>query len=306
MTISNSKNKIKVWDIPVRMFHWALVVLIVFQVVTAEVEGRGFALHIFFGYGVLFLILFRFIWGFWGTGYAQFSEFLRSWPVVKQYTIQLLKFSPPRFIGHNPLGGWMIVLLLLGLMVQVITGLPAGSDEAVGPWASLLSAHAGESMAEFHEAFSIVLLCLIAIHIGGVIADWMLTGENLVKAMFTGQKESAGDENPPYQKKVKAPMKNLIFSFCLALILTAALSPAGFAPGNGNARQQGGTQGWKSEARGMLSADEIKRHLEGLGYTKIKEIDFEDGKVEVKATDAQGRMAELYLDPATGQIMRDH
>jgi len=161
---------------------------------TAESSSEFvFQIHLLAGYLVLGLILFRLIWGFVGTRYARFNEFVRPWPTVRDYTKRLMALRPPHSIGHNPLGGWMIVLLLAVLAGIVVTGLFGGevrSDQLdqAGPLAHYVSTGFASDLKELHEGLFNILLVLVGIHVAGVITDIVLTRDNLVRAMITGYK----------------------------------------------------------------------------------------------------------------------
>lgn len=189
------KIRLFVWDIPTRAFHWSLLALVALAWATAEGESNfWFRVHLAAGYGVLGLLVFRLIWGFAGTRYALFDSFVRPWRTVWNYTKKLAALRPPYSIGHNPLGGWMVILLLATLAGVVVTGLfgaesEKGIQEAAGPLAHLVSAATASEMIEMHEELFNILLILVGIHVAGVIADIVLTRDNLVRAMVTGYKE---------------------------------------------------------------------------------------------------------------------
>jgi cytochrome b len=191
---TRSRPSIRVWDLPVRVFHWLLVVLVALAWVSGEAEGSGFVVHQLAGYGVLVAIVFRVLWGFMGSRHARFSDFLRPWRVVWDYAKRLAALSPPRSLGHNPLGGWMILLLLGTLAVLVVTGLFAGEEGLGGPLRGTVSPSMAEGLAEVHEGLTVFLLVLIGIHVAGVGADSLLTRDNLVWAMLTGRKEVSAEE----------------------------------------------------------------------------------------------------------------
>jgi len=188
MTTQDRLKTIRVWDLPTRLFHWLLVVLVAIAWATGETEGPLFLVHKLAGYGVLAAILFRLIWGFVGGRYARFQDFIRPWSELRDYTKGLLTLRPALTVGHNPLGGWMIVLLLVTLFGAVGTGLFASEDEVAGPLANLVSPGLGHALAEIHEGFAYFLLLLIGIHITGVLVDSILTRHNLILSMITGRK----------------------------------------------------------------------------------------------------------------------
>lgn len=191
---ASARAELFVWDVPTRVFHWSLVTLVVIAWVTSETESDYLVqIHLLAGYLVLGLLLFRLIWGFVGTRYARFYDFVRPWRVVRDYAKQLVAFRPPHSIGHNPLGGWMVVLLLVVLAGVVATGLFGGESsngqiESAGPLAHYVSVATASELIEMHEALFNILLVLVAIHIAGVMADIVLTRDNLVRAMVTGYK----------------------------------------------------------------------------------------------------------------------
>ena len=208
---------VKVWDIWVRLFHWSLVGLFVVAYFTAEEEN---IVHIYSGYAVLVLIVFRVFWGFFGSKYARFSDFVYSPRQVIQYIQEMVAGKPQRYLGHNPLGGWMIIALLAGLVVVTVTGLKVYAiEEGRGPLAKAdqllvidyayadrdedeegAEEYQGKKDAddeedeekmweELHDVSTDVTMFLIFLHILGVIVSSRMHGENLVRAMFTGNKE---------------------------------------------------------------------------------------------------------------------
>ena len=217
MAESTGAGKIKlfVWDSPTRVFHWTLLTLVAIAWATGGETDFWFQIHLASGYGVLGLLVFRLIWGFAGARYARFTSFVRPWHAVLAYTKQLARLNPPHSIGHNPLGGWMVVLLLAMLTAIVGTGLfgaeiKDGVQEAAGPLAHLVSAGTASDLAELHEELFDVLLVLVAIHVAGVITDMVLTRDNLIRAMITGFKTvdpanaNAGTGAVPYGRMVIA------------------------------------------------------------------------------------------------------
>ena len=206
-------NVIRVWDPWVRIFHWSLVLAFVVAYSSGDEEN---SVHIYSGYDVAGLIAFRFIWGITGTRYARFRNFMYSPRAVIGYLKGLLAGRPKHYIGHNPAGGWMIMVLLLTLAVVTVSGLKVYAiEEGLGPLAgdtssvSLISqAHADsdddddhgkykkghheddeeEFWEEIHEASSNFMLLLIVLHVAGVVVAGRLHGESLVKGMITGKK----------------------------------------------------------------------------------------------------------------------
>lgn len=191
MTDMTEKRRLFVWDAPTRLFHWIIVAGVIVAWATGEADTSfWFDVHLAAGYTVLAALVFRVIWGFAGSRHALFRDFLRPWAVVRDYTRRLACLKPPHFIGHNPLGGWMVILLLLVLAGLSVTGLFGGEhDEAeAGPLAYMVAPALAEGLVEIHEVLFNLLLVLVGIHILGVVTDMVLTRDNLIAAMFTGYK----------------------------------------------------------------------------------------------------------------------
>lgn len=206
----SSENTVQVWDIAVRIFHWSLVASFVVAYLTSEEESVW---HIYSGYTVLGLILFRILWGLIGSKHARFSDFIYPPGVVIKYVKELIAGNPTHYQGHNPAGGWMVIALLLGLFVVTLSGLKLYAvEEGLGPLAGvntdlavISSAYADrdehgeddekhddeeEFWEELHEVSTNITLLLIFLHIAGVVVSSRLHKENLVKAMITGKKKA--------------------------------------------------------------------------------------------------------------------
>lgn len=184
----SSQDNVKVWDPLVRIFHWSLVV----GFTLAYASGESWKdLHVISGYVVGGLITFRLLWGLVGSRHARFSDFVRRPAAVIDYLKQLLAGTARRYLGHNPAGGAMIMLLLVGLALTTLTGLGlyAGEDGA-GPLAGLIpmSHFWEEAFEETHEFFANFTLMLVLVHVAGVALSSLLHRENLVRAMITGRK----------------------------------------------------------------------------------------------------------------------
>ena len=174
-------QRILVWDIPTRVFHWLLALSFAGAYLTAESE-RYRDIHVVLGYTLLGLIGFRLLWGFFGTRYAQFRSFLFSPGEVVAYVRSLLRGKPAHYVGHNPAGS-MAIWLLLGL--GILTG-------ATG--VMLFQDIGGEALEELHELLSNAMLAIVFIHIAGVVVSSVLHRENLVRAMITGFKSAEPEQ----------------------------------------------------------------------------------------------------------------
>jgi cytochrome b len=187
----NEGQTVKVWDVFIRVFHWALVG----GFATAYLSAEDFeSVHNWAGYTVLGLVTARLLWGVVGTEHARFANFVRSPVVAFQYVVDVVAGRARRFIGHNPAGAAMIVLMLATLAALTVSGVALyGADEGRGPLAGLLAGSGEEYehlLEEVHEFLANLMLALIAIHLVGVIVESLVHQESLVRSMFTGRKRA--------------------------------------------------------------------------------------------------------------------
>jgi len=208
-----SDNQVRVWDPLVRLFHWSLVAAFIIAYFTGDEESL---VHVYAGYFIIGLLAFRILWGFVGTRYARFSDFLYSPGRTVQYLKGMFSGAPEHFTGHNPAGGWMIMMLLVSLLITSYSGLKVYGLEGHGPLAAggveaglVAPAYAdddergehaeheghgggeGEGFwEELHEVFANLTVLLVLIHVAGVVVASRLHGENLVRAMVTGRKNA--------------------------------------------------------------------------------------------------------------------
>ena len=168
-------TSVKVWDWPVRVFHWTLAASVIGAYVTGESEDFE-RLHHTLGWVAAGLIAFRVVWGLVGTRYARFSEFIRGPAQVWAYIKSLRSGQPQHFVGHNPVGAVAVILLLGLTALSVYTGWLALADNAA------------EWLEEAHEIAANTLITVVLVHVIGVLWSSRTHGENLLKAMLTGRK----------------------------------------------------------------------------------------------------------------------
>jgi len=210
MIAMTEDSRAKVWDIAVRVFHWSLVVTFFVAYVSGDDESL---LHVYAGYTVLTLIALRLVWGLVGTKHARFSDFIYGPAETERYVKSILSSKPLNYVGHNPLGGWMVVALLVCLLGACWSGLMVYGKQGYGPlamhgaWGVSLAmangdheehsselhlqkrnAEGEEFWEEIHEAFSKLTLFLVFLHVVGVLIASAIHRENLIKAMITGYK----------------------------------------------------------------------------------------------------------------------
>jgi cytochrome b len=186
-----TSTRILVWDVPVRLFHWSLALLLVVSYFTARAGGDWMKLHFWSGYAILTLLFFRIAWGFLGSTTARFSSFLKGPSAALAHLGHLLGRGRPRDAGHNPLGGAMVVILILAVLAQAATGLFAADTDmgmVNGPLALKVADKWVERATDFHSFWINVLLILTGLHVLAVLFYLVWKRQNLIGAMFTGRK----------------------------------------------------------------------------------------------------------------------
>lgn len=210
-------NRIRVWDVPTRVFHWTLVLSFAGVFLTSESE-RYRDIHVLLGYTVLGLVAFRMLWGFLGTRYARFSSFLFTPGQVIAYVHDLIRGRAVRYVGHNPAGSVAIWLLLALATGAGITGL------------LLFQEVGGDAMEELHEALSFAMLAVVAVHVAGVAVSSLLHRENLVRAMITGHKGGeAGQGAVPSRAWLGVIMLAAVVAFWTTSDLSGPAASGGMA-----------------------------------------------------------------------------
>jgi len=179
---SPETGSLKVWDPVVRLSHWLLVASVALAWFTTEGYGRW---HERIGYLALAVAVVRIAWGLIGSRSARFSQFIRSIRHTYDYACSVVASRQPRYLGHNPLAGWMALALLLMILLVTGTGVLYTTDTYWGV----------EWVEELHEALAYLMLPLVALHIIGAIATSRQHQENLVAAMLHGNKRAAGQDD---------------------------------------------------------------------------------------------------------------
>ena len=191
------RRQIRVWDLPLRLFHWLLVAAIALAFLSSE-EGSPLSdWHIMSGWVAAVLIVFRIVWGLVGGEHSRWSDFIRP-AGLGEHLRELIRFRPAPSLGHNPLGALSVLVLLTLATAVVWTGVAIG-----------------ETNEEFHELLAWTLLALIAIHVIAVVVMSLLTRDNLIKAMITGRKSA--DLHPVANDAFRPPW----YAFVLAALVLA-------------------------------------------------------------------------------------
>ena len=209
----------KVWDAPTRLFHWAIVLLIACSYLSVTFDRLD--LHFLSGYALLALLLFRLAWGFVGSETSRFRQFLRSPIAGFRHLGTIGRVEPDNEVGHNAAGGWMVLILLGALAVQVGLGLFANDDVAVdGPLRHLISKGLSDQITTWHGIWFNVILGLIVLHVVAIIAYAVLKKQNLLRPMITGRKRLPGATRQPRMASPLLAVLLVALSAVLVWVLT--------------------------------------------------------------------------------------
>lgn len=221
-----------VWDGFVRAFHWSLVLLFAGAVATGKAGGEWIVWHMRFGYAILALVLFRTLWGFAGGAYARWGSFLTGPGVAIAFIKRLLARGPAHVIGHNPLGGWMVLVLLLLLAAQGLMGLFSNDEIATtGPLYRYVSEETSIRLMKWHRQTGDILLILVGIHIAAVMFHVFVKKEGIVSAMLSGRKalppDLAHDAEAATQARPGRPAVGFVLlTLAIAIVALAVNWPA--------------------------------------------------------------------------------
>ena len=211
MSDKRDDGTIRVWDLPTRLFKWTLVALVIFQVVSGKMAGHSdltavwLPRHRWCGYAILTLLIFRILWGLVGSTTARFSGFVKGPFAGLHHVRALLGSGPPREAGHNAVGGWMVIALILALLVQVGSGLFTEDDLGMGDGGPLIGA-ASESwvkrMTSLHHWWINLIYILVALHVLAAVLYLIVKKQDLIVPMITGRKKrndvvAPGEPSPP-------------------------------------------------------------------------------------------------------------
>ena len=208
-----------VWDLPTRLFHWGIVGLLGFSWWCAECDRMAW--HYKSGLTLCALVLFRIVWGFAGSSTARFGQFVKGPRAVWQYVRPHGTAPQPAPLGHNPVGGWNVLVLLGLLALQIVTGLFAVDLDGLesGPLSYLVDFDGGRTAAQIHQVSFNALLAVSAIHVAAILFYLAFQRRNLIGAMISGyRRDDSGGT------MVRAPLWCLIAAIGVALAITYAVS----------------------------------------------------------------------------------
>lgn len=219
-----ARQGVPVWDLGVRGFHWLLVLCVTVAALTGFFAQRSaLALHLVAGSAIAALLVFRLVWGTLGSSYARFANFTYGPRAILAYARALQRNRAARHLGHNPLGGAMVLALLLVLGLIVATGtVVLGGFVKQGPLAAFTSFATGRSLIGLHKLLSLLLVAMVAAHLWGVWFESRREGENLAEAMLTGRKQGDGPPARPGRTRLAAML-------CAGLVGLGTLGLAGLS-----------------------------------------------------------------------------
>ncbi|MDZ7713667.1 MAG: cytochrome b/b6 domain-containing protein [Rhodovibrio sp.] len=236
-----------VWDLPTRAFHWLLFASVAVAYLTGgEDEGGQFTLHVAAGYLIAALLVFRIVWGFLGSEHSRFRDFIPTPARVKQHVQGLIAGKPKHYAGHNPVGGIAIFAMIAILVGTLYTGLFGGGED-------------------LHETFANLILIVAGLHVVGVIAESLMTGENLVPAMVHGRKnlpedaEDARESQPAGAGRVLASLAAVVIAAFAGISTGATPWPPTEAAFEGG---EHGEQETKAPEGGGHEDEEAEEHEE--------------------------------------------
>lgn len=221
-----SLRPVRIWDLPVRLFHWMLVALFLFSFLSGKLKGNWMEWHMYSGYAILALLLFRIVWGFVGSTHARFGSFLAGPAAGFSFAKKLFSRSPAHVAGHNPIGGWMVIVLLLSLLLQAGTGLFANDDIAIeGPLYKFVSKELSDRLTTIHFYNFNVLLVLALAHVAAVLFHVLVKKENLVSAMFTGTRRFDAAFEAPAARFASGWLALVLFVLALVAVYLIVKRP---------------------------------------------------------------------------------
>ncbi|WP_108507938.1 cytochrome b/b6 domain-containing protein [Polynucleobacter acidiphobus] len=205
---------VRIWDLPTRLFHWALAICIVLGIVFVKIGGNAIQWHAYCGYTALALILFRVIWGFVGSQHARFANFVPS----PARLIAFLRGQADGGLGHNPLGALSVIALLTVVLIQALTGLFADDDIFFqGPLAKYVSNDTVALLTSIHRFNQYLIFALVGLHIAAILYYYFIKRENLVGPMVTGDKLT--DTTPKVEETVDSSRQRMLALAIFLLII---------------------------------------------------------------------------------------
>jgi cytochrome b len=213
-------RRVQVWDLPTRLFHWLVAALVAAAYLSWRLDWMGW--HAWFGEALLALVLWRLLWGFFGSDTARFARFLASPRAAWHHLAQIRRRDADREPGHNPAGGWMVLVLLALLLGETLTGIYVGNDVAdEGPLTELTPASIANLITALHRLLWQALLAAVVLHLLAIFIYFAVKRHNLLLPMVTGRKRLPDSVPPPRMASMARALAALL---CAAAAATALAS----------------------------------------------------------------------------------
>ncbi len=216
------EREVTVWDVPTRLFHWTMVLLLAVMAATGKIGGGWLALHLRCGEALAVLVLFRLLWGVIGSQSARFADFVGGPSTVLRY----LRSGDAPSAGHNPLGGWMVLVLLALLGGQISSGLFAADVDSYlfdGPLAHRIAPALAEAVTGWHKRLFNLLLLLSLLHVVAIAGYRVLKKQNLLLPMVTGRKRVPAAAGVPFLASWRLALASLLLAVLLVVGALLAL-----------------------------------------------------------------------------------
>jgi cytochrome b len=303
--MDNGNDKVRVWDPLIRIFHWTLVAA--FTVAFFTDDEDLLLPHVWAGYVVVGLLIFRLLWGFVGSAHARFSDFAFAPSRVVSFLWDTFQGDAKRYLGHNPAGGWMIILLLVMLTLLSITGLVLyAADNHAGPLAGLM-AGAGRDVEDvfegLHEFFANFTIFLVIIHVAGVVVESILHKENLTWAMVSGYKRASGAEPMSAPKPVAKTISIVSGFFAVGLAMVAV----GMLGGGHEVMADPREPNLQTNLKDLVPLEQLIIKAESMHAGRLLEAELKtiDGReiYEIEILDDGGKVWETYYDAHSGELI---
>ena len=226
MKTPGEQRPVRVWDVPTRLFHWVLVVLVAVSFGTGKTGGlKAMDVHVVVGCAVLTLVLFRIVWGFVGSTHSRFADFVHGVPTVWRYGRGLLGGGYRAPLGHNPMGGWVVVVMLAVLLTQATTGLFANDDVFIeGPLAAKVTKEASDTLTWVHHQGAHAMVVLVGLHVTAALAYLVVKKENLILPMITGKKPISADADATEGRFASPWLAVAVLGLAAAVVAAVATS----------------------------------------------------------------------------------
>jgi cytochrome b/uncharacterized membrane protein YkoI len=299
-------DRIRVWDPLLRIFHWTLVAAFTIAFFTDDEDML--LPHVWAGYVVVGLLIFRLLWGFVGSAHARFSDFVFAPSRAVSFLWDTFQGDAKRYLGHNPAGGWMIILLLVMLTLLSITGLVLyAADNHAGPLAGLM-AGAGRDVEDvfegLHEFFANFTIFLVIIHVAGVVVESILHKENLAWAMVNGYKRATGAE--PMSSAPK-PFAKSISVLAGVIAIGLAIAAVGMLGGGIEVKADPREPNLQTNLKDLAPLEQLIIKAESLHAGRLLEAELKtiDGReiYEIEILDDRGKVWETYYDARSGELI---